>query len=64
LIATIVINWMRWGLKTNLSPKSNEGQFDLFSMIVVETWLACSKCKGEGMVEKQKTFYTLLAENS
>ncbi len=34
----------------------------VFSIIVVDTWLAYSQCMGEGMVEKQKTFYTLLAE--
>ena len=31
-------------------------------MIVVDSWLAYSQCKGKDMVEIQKTFYTLLAE--
>ena len=35
----------------------------MFSIIVVDIWLAYSQFKGEGMMaEKQKTFYTLLAE--
>jgi hypothetical protein len=43
-----------WSMRVNLT---------VFSMIVVDTWLAYSQCKGESaMLEKQKTFYTLLAE--
>jgi hypothetical protein len=42
-----------WSMRVNLT---------VFSMIVVDSWLAYSQCKGEGMVEKQKTFYTLLAD--
>jgi hypothetical protein len=35
----------------------------VLSVIIVDTWLAYSQCRGEGtMAEKQKTFYTLLAE--
>jgi hypothetical protein len=43
-----------WSMRVNLI---------VFSIIVVNTWLAYSRCKGESaMVEKQKTLYTLLAE--
>ena len=43
-----------WSMRVNLT---------IFSMIIVYTWLAYSQCKGEGMMaKKQKTFYTLLAE--
>ena len=43
-----------WLMRVNLT---------VFSIIVVDTWLAYSQCKGKSaMLEKQKTFYTLLAE--
>ncbi|KAI2496728.1 Transposase IS4 [Fragilaria crotonensis] len=43
-----------WSMRVNMT---------VLSMIIVDTWLAFSQCRGEGtMAEKQKTFYTLLAE--
>ncbi|KAI2494206.1 Transposase IS4 [Fragilaria crotonensis] len=48
------VTHQNWSMRVNLT---------VFSMIVVNTWLAYSQCKGESaMVEKQKTLYTLLAE--
>jgi hypothetical protein len=44
-----------WSMRVNLT---------ILSMIVVDTWLAYSQCRSEGrqQAERQKTFYTLLAE--
>ncbi len=45
-----------WSMRVNLT---------ILSMIVVDTWLAYSQCRGDQgqqQVERQKTFYTLLAE--
>ena len=42
-----------WSMRVNLT---------VFSMIVVDSWLAFSQYKGKSMVEIQKTFYTLHAQ--
>jgi hypothetical protein len=44
-----------WSMRVNLT---------ILSMIVVDAWLAYSQCRGEGQhqIERQKTFYSLLAE--
>jgi len=45
-----------WSMRVNLT---------ILSMIVVDTWLAYSQCRSEAgrqLMERQKTFYTLLAE--
>ncbi len=42
-----------WSMRVNLT---------VFSMIAVDSWLAYSQCKGKSMVENQKKFYTLHAQ--